>query len=155
TVLGLFLLGSCQMMNTSAPEPKLKGPDVALTEDDQNFTLDNGTVIAKVAKSNGDLISLQYKGLETIYRDPNGRVVGAAFTQTAAQGTGVTTKITIDPKSTSGDIAEVSVKGTKINGLNADMEFRFALTRGESGIYTYCIYDHPADYPAQNWGESR
>src|SRR5262245_41057993 len=99
--------------------------DVTLTEDEKNFTLANGTVTAVVAKGTGDLISLQYKGLETIYRTAD-RIVGANFTQNASLGTGVTTKVTIDPKTTNGDIAEVSVKGTKVvsqQNINSDMEF--------------------------------
>jgi rhamnogalacturonan endolyase len=151
--LGMILWGALRPA-IAADEPKATGPDVTLTEDDANYTLANGTVTAIVAKGTGDLISLQYKGLETIYRTPE-RVVGAAFTQKASQGTGVAARITIDPKTTNGDRAEVSVKGTNITALKTDMEFRFCMGRGESGIYTYCIYDHPADYPAQSWGESR
>lgn len=154
-VFGLVLAGGCQMTGgAAAPEPKPTGPDVTLTEDDTSYTLANGTVTAVVAKATGDLTSLQYKGLETIYRNEQ-RVVGANFTQNASQGTGVVTKVTIDPKTTGGDRAEVSVKGINITALNTDMEFRFCMGRGDSGIYTYCIYDHPADYPARSWGESR
>jgi rhamnogalacturonan endolyase len=151
--LGLILWGASRPA-IAADEPKATGPDVTLTEDDANYTLANGTVTAMIAKATGDLISLQYKGLETIYRTPE-RIVGAAFTQKASQGAAVAAKITIDPKTTHGDRAEVSVKGTNITALKTDMEFRFCIGRGESGIYTYCIYDHPADYPAQSWGESR
>jgi rhamnogalacturonan endolyase len=152
-VLGFLLLGGARLA-MAAEEPSPSGPDVTLTEDDAHYTLANGTVTAVVAKGTGDLISLQYKGLETIYRNQE-RVVPANFTQNASAGAGVVAKVTIDPKTTKGDRAEVSVKGTRITALDTDMEFRFCMGRGESGIYTYCIYDHPADYPARSWGESR
>lgn len=157
-VVGLSLLSGCQNMagpeEAAAPEPKPTGPDVTVTEDDTSYTMTNGTVTATVAKGTGDLTSLQYKGLETIYRNQE-RIVGANFTQNASQGTGVVARITIDPKTNNGDRAEVSVKGTNIVALNTDMEFRFSMGRGESGVHTYCIYDHLAEYPARAWGESR
>jgi rhamnogalacturonan endolyase len=77
-------------------------------------------------------------------------------------------RITIDPRSDGGERAEVSVKGiarnrkmgtgpgaTATGQFAADVEIRYALGRGESGVYTYCIFEHPADYPASGIGEAR
>lgn len=81
-------------------------------------------------------------------------------------------RITIDPKANRGARAEVSVKGSskgrkmgtgpgvqggeKTTGqFAADIEIRYALGRGESGVFTYCEFTHPADYPATSLGEAR
>jgi rhamnogalacturonan endolyase len=40
-------------------------------------------------------------------------------------------------------------------GLLVDMEIRYALERGEKGIYTYAIYTHEPTYGATQIGESR
>ena len=77
-------------------------------------------------------------------------------------------KITIDPKSNGDERAEVSVKGIskgrkmgtgpgapQTGQFAADVEIRFALGRGESGVYTYCVFEHPADYPMSGIGEAR
>jgi len=77
-------------------------------------------------------------------------------------------KITIDPKSNGGERAEVSVKGfsdgTKLGhgpGAPADGEFasdieiRYSLGRADSGIYTYCTFDHKPEYPNATLGEAR
>jgi rhamnogalacturonan endolyase len=77
-------------------------------------------------------------------------------------------RITIDPRSNNGERAEVSVKGIS-NGRRmgtgpgaaaagdfiADVELRFALGKGEAGVYTYCIFDHPAAYAATTITEAR
>ncbi len=77
--------------------------------------------------------------------------------------------ITINPRKNGGKIAEVSVKaiseGRKMGtgpGTNAaagdlqvDIEIRYALERGASGVYTYCIFNHPASYPLAQFGEAR
>jgi rhamnogalacturonan endolyase len=75
--------------------------------------------------------------------------------------------VTIDPKSNGGDRGEVSVKGTggkKMGtgpGSNAqgnfvsDIEIRYCLGRGDSGVYTYCIFEHQPQYPATNLTEAR
>ena len=44
-----------------------------------------------------------------------------------------------------------------MKGVNGrmDIEIRYALERGASGIYTYAIFSHGANYPAAGEGESR
>lgn len=77
--------------------------------------------------------------------------------------------VTINPKKNGGKMAEVSVKaiskGRKMGtgpgtnpgegNLAVDIEIRYTLERGASGVYTYCIFEHPADYPAGQFGEAR
>src|SRR6185436_19236463 len=81
-------------------------------------------------------------------------------------------RVTIDPKANGGARAEVSVKGISkgrkmgtgpgvpggaqsTGQFAADVEIRFALGRGDSGVYTYCQFEHPADYPTTAIGEAR
>jgi rhamnogalacturonan endolyase len=76
--------------------------------------------------------------------------------------------ITIDPEKNGGQIAEISTKaisagrkmgtgpGTAKDGdLTVDIEIRYTLERGASGVYTYCTFDHKADYPLAMFGEAR
>jgi rhamnogalacturonan endolyase len=79
-------------------------------------------------------------------------------------------RVTIDPKDNGGEWAEVSVKGIS-NGKRqmgtgpgaargegdfyADVEIRYAMGRGDSGVYTYCIFEHQPEYPADAIGEAR
>ncbi len=81
-------------------------------------------------------------------------------------------RITLDPKANGGARGEVAVKGSSkgrkmgtgpgVSGgddttgqFAADVEIRYALGRGDSGVYTYCEFDHPADYPTSSLGEAR
>ena len=73
-------------------------------------------------------------------------------------------KVTIDPKSNGGERAEVSMKGIsggKPMGAGpggsfiSDVEIRYALGRGDPGLYTYSIFEHQPDYPASSLGEAR
>ncbi len=75
-----------------------------------------------------------------------------------------TATMTIDPALNSGTRGEVSIKG--ISGGNpmgsgpggtavADIEIRYTLERGLSGLYTYSIWTHDASYPVTNVGEAR
>jgi len=78
------------------------------------------------------------------------------------------TKVTIDPARNGGARAEVSVKGiaegrkmgtgpgaSPEGQFAADVEIRYALGRGESGVYTYCIFEHKPGYPYTQLGEAR
>ncbi len=86
------------------------------------------------------------------------------------RGTGdATATITIDPSKNGGKIAEVSIKGisggrkmgtgpgvSREDGqFISDIEIRYTLQRGASGVYTYCIFDHPAAYGETMLGEAR
>lgn len=76
--------------------------------------------------------------------------------------------ITIDPRTNGGERAEVGVKGIS-NGramgtgpgaqatgnFIADIEIRWALGRGDSGVYTYCQFNHKPEYAATSITEAR
>jgi rhamnogalacturonan endolyase len=139
---------------------------VSVSEDDSSFTLSNGIVTARVLKSNGDIRSLQYKGTE-ILTDRSGHA-GGYWSHDTTGGKSVVTRVTIDPAGNGGERAEVSVKG--ISGgvkmghgpgaaadgdFPADIEIRYTLGRGDSGIYTYCIFEHLPEYAAATMTEAR
>jgi rhamnogalacturonan endolyase len=139
-------------------------PPVAISESDSSFTLDNGLVTARVAKRSGDLISLKYKNLELL-AGGSGHAFGY-WSQDASRGEHAT-RLTIDPKSNGGALGEVSVKGIYVpppagsgggfgrGGSACDVEIRYALARGLSGVYAYSIFEHRTNDPATGVGEAR
>ena len=126
---------------------------VNVTEDSNSFTMSNGIVTVRILKTNGDIRSLQYKSTE-ILTDKSGHA-GGYWSHDTTGGKSVVTKVTIDPTRNGGERAEVSVKGIS-GGIKmghgpgaaadgdfpADIEIRYTLGRGDSGVYTYCIFDH-------------
>ncbi len=72
--------------------------------------------------------------------------------------------MTIDPKTNAGERAECSIKGIFQGGIvgrgpgggtSADIEIRYALGRGDSGVYTHTIFTHKTNYPPTAVGEAR
>ncbi len=170
-------VGPFRSADSGPPAPRLARPaagaPVTVKQDDATFTLDNGIVTARISKRTGFLESLVYRGLETMGHDQGGG--GGIWEQNpsgAAKVGGLTQSLTIDPSANGGERAEVSVKGvTKgdpkagLSGgspggapggmINCDLEIRYALGRGESGVYTYAIFSHPTGYGPLNVPESR
>jgi len=139
---------------------------VTVEEDAGTYTLANGLVSAQVSKRSGDLTSLRYKGLELL-TDKSGHA-GGYWSHDTTGGARTVTRITIDPRSNGGVRGEVSVQG--ISGgarmghgpgaaaggdFPADIEIRYSLGRGESGVYSYCSFEHPPNYPAASMTEAR
>jgi rhamnogalacturonan endolyase len=133
---------------------------VTLTEDAQGYTLANGIVTARILKAGGSLLSLKYKGIETM--DTSGRAGG--YWSHRPGGARTIDEITINPTANGGDRAEVSIKGIAGGqsqgagpggGVIADIEVRYCLGRGVSGLYTYSIFDHRPEYAATGIGEAR
>jgi len=118
---------------------------VTVTDNGNSWTLDNGIVKATINKRNGSMPSLIFHGINTMGDS------GGTWEQTPSGQ--VTQSVTIDPATNGGERAEVSVKG--VDSGRMDIETRYALGRGDSGIYAYAIFSHPASNGAAGEGESR
>ena len=136
-------------------------PPVTVAETESAFTLDNGILTARASKRSGDLLSLRYRGLETL--DTGAGPKGGYWSHNIANGEHIL-RITIDPKTNNGQRAEVSFKGIYKgapmgNGPGgsaiADIEIRYSLGRGDSGLYTYSVFEHKTNYPGTAVGEGR
>ncbi|HZM05246.1 MAG TPA: polysaccharide lyase family protein [Candidatus Saccharimonadales bacterium] len=134
---------------------------VGIAQDENSFTLTNGILAVRVSKRSGDLVSLRFKGLEMLDRVSER---GSAYWSHDVSRGERQSHITIDPAANGGARGEVSIKG--ISGgrpmgsgpggsVVADIEIRYALGREDSAVYTYCIFSHPANYPATGVGEAR
>ena len=130
-------------------------PPVTLTDEGTTWTMDNGIVHVTVQKNSGLMTSLIYRGYDT-----GSHGIWEHTPQGAPQ---VSNTVTIDPKSDDGERAEVSIKGigggtymfsahAPGGGTLCDIELRYSLARGDHGVYTYAIFDHPASYPAAGVG---
>ncbi len=130
---------------------------VTVTDNGRTWTLDNGIVKATINKNNGNMSELVYKGINTMG--------GGGYWEETPQGAPtLTDTVTIDPAKNGGVRAEVAVKGVTGGtvmltpgapggGTYCDIEVRYALGRGESGIYAYAIFSHPASYGAMGGGK--
>ena len=124
-------------------KPEVNAP-VTLTDNGGSWILNNGIVRATIDKRGGRMTSLVFHGVNTM--------AGGGYWETLPANP-TTGSITIDPTKNGGARAEVSVKGAPGRGI--DIELRYSLGRGESGIYAYAIYNHPAANNAAGYGENR
>ena len=156
-----------------AAPPAVVAPPVTVTDDGPTYTLSNGYLTVKVNKKTGDLTSVKTPNTVTPNIELMGYVSGhhaGYWEQSPDLAPRREDKITIDPATNNGAIAEVSVKGYSDGktilgpnptaagqggGLIADLEIRYTLERGAHGLYTYAIYTHQNTYPAGSVGESR
>ena len=132
---------------------------VTVADNGGTWTLDNGILRATINKRSGNLTSLVYRGVNTMG-------AGGYWEQTPQEAPRLTQTVTIDPAKNGGARAEVAIKGVTGGtamltpgapggGTKCDIEVRYAMGRGESGIYAYAIFSHPPEYAAMGVGESR
>ncbi len=140
-----------------APAAQAAPQTVTVTDNGPSWTLDNGIVKATIDKNTGLMPSLIYHGRNVLGGN------GGSWEHNPNGAPHLSNSVTIDPSTNEGERAEVSIKGVTDGaftlspnapggGAQADMEIRYALGRGDSGIYVYAIYDHPASYPAGGTG---
>jgi len=167
--VGIGALCVVAMLATALSSPVARAADAPVTVVDnaREWTLDNGIVKAVINKRSGEMQSLFFKGLDTMGHDQGAAGYWEQDPSAAAATGGLTDSITTDPAKNGGERAEVSVKGvtggqTELSvgapggGTYCNIEVRYSLGRGDSGIYVYAIYSHPAGYRAGGVGpESR
>ncbi len=140
---------------------------VTITDEGSSYLLNNGIVAARVRKNSGELIGLFYKNVDRAGHDQGAVGPWEQDPSGAAASGGLTNSISIDPAKNNGERGEVSIKGVTGGtvtltpnapggGTNFDLEIRYAMGRGDSGVYAYAIYSHPASYGQGQMGsESR
>jgi rhamnogalacturonan endolyase len=127
---------------------------VTVTDNGRTWTLDNGIVKAVVDKRNAAMNSLFFGGIDTMGHDQGQSGYWEQDPSAAAAVGSLTDTVTIDPAKNGGERGEVAVKGvtggqTQLSagapggGTYCDMEVRYALGRGDSGVYVYAIFSHP------------
>jgi rhamnogalacturonan endolyase len=157
-----LLIGSCDCARSAENVDADQHAAVRVVDNGDTYTLDNGILTATIVKRNGALSSLIYKKIETLASHGGAERAGGNWSHDPS-GT-IVDHITIDPKSNGGARGEVSIKGIsggKPSGggpggtMIADIEIRYTLARGDSGLYTYCSFEHKPSYPATSIGEAR
>jgi rhamnogalacturonan endolyase len=130
------------------------GANVTLTTTSTTATLNNGVINAVVDKATGRVTSYRLNGTQMV--DPANPIYysmdgGSSYEQPSGCVYSVVTQ--------TADMVEISCKRT----WNAtagykhvfDIDLRWVLRRGDTGLYAYAILDHPAAYPAATVGEWR
>ena len=124
---------------------------VSFRDDGRNVILSNGRIEATISKSGATITSMklgktEFVSKKSIYYSMGG---GKSYRQ---PGGGAFSVVKQTP-----EIAEVSFlqKWKPGDGQAVDIEIHYALKRGESGVHTYGILHHPADYPDSGVGEWR
>lgn len=124
------------------------GPAVTLKDLGSTVVLDNGVLTASISKLNATVNSLRFMGNEmarSIYYSMDG---GSRFR--------VPTRCVYAVCAASPDMLDVEMKSPWSHETEAfDIEIHYVLRRGATGLYSYAVLTHPADYPNGGYGEWR
>ncbi len=131
---------------------------VVISDDTDTATLANGIISVKIKKSDGNLLSIRYHDTDMLshgggYWNVYGAVPGQKNTQT--KGSPVVYTVSQDPTATGGAAGEITLRFPYKNQPDVvpmDMEIRYTLHRGDSGIYGSETLEHQPGYPAFNDG---
>ncbi|MBP7950041.1 MAG: hypothetical protein KA004_10325 [Verrucomicrobiales bacterium] len=126
---------------------------VVLKETAREFILTNGTLSARIERKSGRLTSLRMAETELLaggggYWSAVGDVRFGSRSESA---------VVQHPASNRGERAEVACRllADDLDGARVEVEMRYALGRGDSGIYAAAIWNHPAGREAFSLAEGR
>ena len=128
------------------------GPPVTLTERGDAVVLANGALSATLSKTSATLRSLRFRGREFVRQDRG----GAYFSMDGGTSYRVPSRCTFKVTTRSDELIDVAMRQNGSGQRQAvDIEVHYVLRRGDTGLYTYAILEHPAAYPATRFGEWR
>ena len=142
-VLGQAWPAHAQDAKTEAVSLNDRGKDVVLKNDKVEVTLNkSASTISSIRMGDYDMVA----GSKPVYYSMGG---GKSY----RQPTGAAFRVV----ESTPEIAHVAFfqKWKPGSPQAVDIEVHYALTRGESGVYTYAILSHPKDYPDSGVGEWR
>lgn len=126
-------------------------PEVTMTDQGATVLLENGVVSATIDKATAHVSSLKYRETEmTRARE------GIYYSMDGGPDYERPKDCLFAVKTQSPDLVDIGMRRVyKAQPHVFDIEIHFVLKRGDSGLYTYALLDHPATYPAARVGEWR
>jgi len=150
----LAILGcgmACGLAAWAAPRPLLAAeaqPAVTLDDSGPEATLSNGILTAVVSKANASITALKFRGFEMLKSGYYSMDGGKNFRTPA--------HCRYQVKVRTPDLVDIGMTRVWKDEPQAfDIDIHYVLRRGDSGLYTYALLDHPAAYPAGRVGEWR
>ncbi|KAJ0984372.1 hypothetical protein J5N97_002728 [Dioscorea zingiberensis] len=142
-------------------------PRVHLYVEDEQVTVDNGILKLKISKPEGQVIGLEYNGIENLLEFTKGSANTGGYWDVNWDTFGSNKDFhidLIDGKEFAVIInnvnqVELSFKTTWNPSLKANVPLsidkRFIVLRGSSGFYAYAIYEHKQDWPGFELQQTR
>ena len=154
-ILTALLLAPLAVMGAAAEDPP-----VVLSEDTNTVTLANGLVSATLKKENGNLLSVRYRGVDLLsrgggYWNVYGNIPGQKFTE--LKPTPAVFRVSQHPAQNGGALGEIVFRFPyrgQPKAVPLDIEIRYTLRRGDSGLYGWTMVDHDPGSPPFNIGVS-
>jgi rhamnogalacturonan endolyase len=132
---------------------------VSVSETRDTFALSNDVIKAEVEKRTGTLLSLKYEGHELIAQTGSGANGGYwSSVGRGRPGSHHIAQIRIDPATNGGERAEICCQlrnDPSDPASPVDVDYRYALGRGEHWLYVSAVLEHKPGYPAFGVGEAR
>lgn len=131
-------------------------PNSMLREYSDYVILNNGTLVAKIEKSSGNILSMKVNGIETISQ--SGAHTSAYHDFTSSYGFETIFGATFSKKEETADYIDISFKRPYSPGNNVtpcDADIHYVLKKNDTGLYTYSILSHKTTYPNFDLGSWR
>lgn len=135
-------------------------PDRLIKEYATYIILDNGVLQARINKASSNIESLKVNGVETLAQTntANSGRVGTYYDFTGSYGFDKISGTVFSIKEETEDYIDVSFKRTYSDGnflAPCDADIHYVLKKNDTGIYTYSILTHKAEYPDFDLGSWR
>lgn len=121
------------------------GADVTLVDNGVSVTLSNGVLAATIEKNTGYISSLLYQGVQLVDTATQGIYYSMNGMDTFRPPSACEFSVVVETP----DMIDISLRESGAGRTPPfDIEFHYVLRRGDTGIYTYSLVEHPDTYPA-------
>jgi rhamnogalacturonan endolyase len=132
--------------------PPLFAAAVKLEEKGNLAILSNGIITASIHKDGASIRSLRFRGTEFI-RQQRG---GAYYSMDGGKNYRTPANCTFRIHHQTPELIDIAMKQMwKGHAQAVDIEIHYVIREGVSGLHTYAVVSHPAEYPATTFSEWR
>jgi rhamnogalacturonan endolyase len=144
----VLLVLNVTLAGANAPGGGAAGPAVTLKDSGNTVVLANGIISATILKSSATITSLKFKGYEML--------AAGYYSMDGRNRYRIPEHCLYSVKTQSPDMINIGLKSVWRNEAQAfDIEVHYVLQGGASGLYSYAVLSHLANYPATSVGEWR
>jgi rhamnogalacturonan endolyase len=143
-----LVVGGVLLASSSVGRATPETAPVRLTETKTEAMLSNGIVTATIAKRKARIAALRYGGRDML--------TAAYYSMDGGPNFRTPSSCRVTIKEQTPELVDIGLKQTWSDEPQAfDIDIHYVLRRGDSGLYTYALLDHPARYPATGVAEWR
>ncbi|KAL5177400.1 Rhamnogalacturonate lyase [Glycine soja] len=147
---------STSLREVNGPDSTFNHPEVKVYVEKNQVIMENGIIRVSLSKPEGTVLGISYNGIDNVLERRN-KFNNRGYFDIVWNAPGSTSKLwgiqgskfsVIEASENQVEVSFTRTWDMDSSSLPLNIDKRYILRRGSSGLYIYAIFEHPKDFPA-------